>query len=476
MKTLSLIAGFLLVVNFNLYAQPANDDFDSAALVIGTLATGSNIGATTEPGEPLDVERPGFPRSPLGGHSVWWRWTAPASGLFTIKTGDRSGAEPSSNFDTQLAVYAGTSLNDLVEVASNEDHIQFPNGLSSVTIDAIEGTTYHILVDGFGGETGTIVLYIVPTRFPLSVFINPINAGTVLLDPPYEPDGYLAGTVVTLQPVPFDDEQFYGWTGGLNTTSNVISVVMNSNMTLTAMFAADSQFIWQNTNGQIAVWTMLNTNLISSAIIASLPDVWRLSAVADLDNSGSGDFIFRRRDGRVSAWMMDGDVRTNNFHIGDATNGFRLVGAGHFNEDSEPDLLFQRTNGVLRVWFMNELSRTNMVNVGKVHPDWRAITVADFNRDGYADIFFQHRDGRVAVWHMQGTQRIDSVLLGKTGSKLAAVHDLTNDGHLDLIFRKEGVTAAWLMNETVRESAIVIRRGLPQSAQWRLVGVRTAGE
>ncbi|MBA4149453.1 MAG: VCBS repeat-containing protein [Verrucomicrobia bacterium] len=473
MKTLSFFIGLILLgTPFTSFAQSPTDDFEFSAFIISTSVTGSNVGATQQPGEPTTVERPGFPRSPLGGRSVWWRWTAPESRLYTIKTGDRSGTEPSSTFDTQLGVYTGTELGNLAEVASNEDHLDFQNGLSSVTINAVQGETYHILVDGFNGETGTIVLYITETRFTLSVIVNPPGAGTVLMSPPFEVDGYVAGTTVVLQALANTGEQFFGWTGDLNTRSNIIFVVMNSNMTVRANFTADSQFIWQNTNGQVSGWSMLGTNFLRPLKFALLPPAWRLSAVSDLDGNGSGDFIFRHRDGRIAAWLMDGDIRTNNFLIGTITNGYRLVGAGNFDDGTQPDLLFQRTNGELSVWFMNDLFSTNSTSVGQVHPDWRAVTVADLNNDGRADILFQHRDGRVAVWLMYGTQRSSAVLIGTPVARLAAVRDLNHDGHPDLIFRRFGNTSAWLMNETTRQSTILVRRGLPASGSWRLVGVR----
>src|SRR6267378_5722299 len=52
---------------------PPNDMFTNAIVIGGTIATvtGSNEGATTEPGEPVT--------SPRGGKSVWWKWTAPSN-------------------------------------------------------------------------------------------------------------------------------------------------------------------------------------------------------------------------------------------------------------------------------------------------------------------------------------------------------------------------------------------------------------
>ncbi len=54
-------------------AAPPNDNFANATVVTGSPMSGSNIGAGSEPGEPLHAGVP-------GGASVWWRWTPPSSG------------------------------------------------------------------------------------------------------------------------------------------------------------------------------------------------------------------------------------------------------------------------------------------------------------------------------------------------------------------------------------------------------------
>ena len=136
-----------------LVGAPNNDNFDSAYVITSLPAslTGNNIGATNEVGEPNNA-------GVSGGSSVWWTWTAPSSGLVTINT-------EGSDFDTTLGVYTGTFVIALTEITSNDD-VNFPSDLaSSVTFNAVAGTTYHISVDGFsgvgfgsGGATGNITL------------------------------------------------------------------------------------------------------------------------------------------------------------------------------------------------------------------------------------------------------------------------------------------------------------------------------
>ena len=131
---------------FDMYpiaAGPGSDAFASAPGIGGAsgAATGSNAGASKEAGEPDHAGN-------RGGASLWWSWTAPASGTVTIDT-------EGSDFDTVLAVYTGSSVDALTEVASNDDAI----GLrSEVSFTAQQGVVYHIAVDGYSGATGSIVL------------------------------------------------------------------------------------------------------------------------------------------------------------------------------------------------------------------------------------------------------------------------------------------------------------------------------
>src|ERR1043165_8204813 len=115
-------------------AAPTNDNFAGRIVLSGNnvTTTGTNVDATKETGEPNHA-------GSTGGHSVWWDWTAPATGDATIDTFG-------SSFDTLLAVFTGSSVSTLTFVASNDDS----GGLQSqVTFTAIGGTAYRIAVDGY---------------------------------------------------------------------------------------------------------------------------------------------------------------------------------------------------------------------------------------------------------------------------------------------------------------------------------------
>jgi len=117
---------------------PPNDNLAEAISLPGQPAgtqEGTTTGATVETGEP--------DHAGVRVHSVWYRWTAPASGLTTFF----AGSSP------VVAVYTGSRVEDLVPVPrSGRD----PSSRQS--LDAVAGTVYAIAVDGSDEPDGEFTL------------------------------------------------------------------------------------------------------------------------------------------------------------------------------------------------------------------------------------------------------------------------------------------------------------------------------
>lgn len=134
---------------------PANDNFSAAQAITGCAGTttGTNVSATRESGEPNHS-----PDNNGGSRSVWYTWQAPASGSAQITTAG-------SSFDTVLGVYTGGAVNSLTAVPGGKNDDVDPGNVvhSSVSFDAVAGTTYRIAVDGYnnsgsGGDFGSVTL------------------------------------------------------------------------------------------------------------------------------------------------------------------------------------------------------------------------------------------------------------------------------------------------------------------------------
>jgi uncharacterized protein YjdB len=100
--------------------------------------------ATRESGEPNHVGN----LAPVA--SVWFTWTAPFDGEVEFNT-------QGSDFDTLLAVYTGTRLNNLRRVGSN-DNASAGEQTSLVRMSVKKDTVYQIAIDGRNNERGGAVL------------------------------------------------------------------------------------------------------------------------------------------------------------------------------------------------------------------------------------------------------------------------------------------------------------------------------
>jgi hypothetical protein len=162
------------LVAFTTNDVPANDNFVNATLLTTTTNVSvsvTNVVAGKEAGEPKHAGN-------TGGHSVWWKWVAPANGVVTIDTGN-------SSFNTLLAVYTGSVVSNLTQVAINDDGSG--NGLSQVKLNVAAGQEYKIAVDGKNNASGVAQLnlsFVTDTKAPVVKIVSPksgakINDSTV---------------------------------------------------------------------------------------------------------------------------------------------------------------------------------------------------------------------------------------------------------------------------------------------------------
>ena len=124
---------------------PPNDYFTNRTVLTGTsvMVEGNNTFATTEPGEPGIKGYPPF-------NSLWWSWTAANNGTLNLST-------YATSFPNLLAVYTGSSISNLTQVAAaiSADEIGNP---AQLTFLVNAGTQYQIAVDGYQGAYGIVEL------------------------------------------------------------------------------------------------------------------------------------------------------------------------------------------------------------------------------------------------------------------------------------------------------------------------------
>ena len=143
---LAVLAGLTLSVA---QAQPANDYYanaiDLTAYGDAGSTNGSNVGATTEPGEQgIGV----FAGSVVS--SVWYSWTAPASETMEF---DPTGSLFGTNLVmVQVFTNSGSGIGSLQWVGYS--YYGYPYNTTN-SFQAVAGQTYYISVAGYGYQSAT---------------------------------------------------------------------------------------------------------------------------------------------------------------------------------------------------------------------------------------------------------------------------------------------------------------------------------
>ncbi|MGV3659307.1 MAG: hypothetical protein ACO1TE_03960 [Prosthecobacter sp.] len=133
---------------------PANDSFTTRQ-ILGSTATvsveGDNTDATHEAGETT--------YGGIASSSVWYEWTAPATGWVKVSS-------LTLTLDSVLGVFTGSSVSTLTQAGFNDDAAQPEAGyherMSTLAFHAVAGTSYQISVSGYDdgsmGSSGAFTL------------------------------------------------------------------------------------------------------------------------------------------------------------------------------------------------------------------------------------------------------------------------------------------------------------------------------
>jgi hypothetical protein len=440
----------------NLYGDPqgsppANDKFSNAIPITLNLgayrATGSNIypaPATRQSGEPQIAGN-------AGGHSVWWKWQAPASGLTYVDT-------RGSLFDTIMGVYTGSSVNNLTLVASNNDEEDDlpPDRISTswVAFTATSGTTYYIAVDGWYSSSSPSSLFGEVGAITVNVtFIGTVVAPTFTSQPADAtvPGGATVQYTVAASGNPAPTYRWQRMPAGGTTWSNLGNITNFSGVTTPTLTVTR---ISTGMNGDRYRCKATNVGGTTSSN-AGVLNVTSLGVLGDFNGDGQSDIVITNTvTGERAVWLMSGPMISSGATLGVIPISWTFSGTGDFNDDTMSDLILTNTaTGERVIWLMNGAAVSAGVSLGVLSTQWTISGTGDFDGDGNADIVLSNTvTGERAIWLMNATSISAGASLGvlPTSWTISGTGDFDGNGKSDIVLTNtSGERAIWLMNGTV---------------------------
>jgi len=144
------------------------------------------------------------------------------------------------------------------------------------------------------------------------------------------------------------------------------------------------------------------------------------SSASDLNGDGKADIVWRDTlTGQVAVWLMDGSTVLSSGIAGGVPLEWQIAGLGDVDGDGKSDIVWRNTStGDTAIWFMNGGTITSTAFPGGVPLVWVIAEVSDVNGDGKADIVWRNTNtGDTAVWLMNGATIVSAGFPGGAGTE-----------------------------------------------------------
>jgi FG-GAP-like repeat/RTX calcium-binding nonapeptide repeat (4 copies) len=231
----------------------------------------------------------------------------------------------------------------------------------------------------------------------------------------------------------------------------------------------NSDILWRNTNGSIALWSLDGT-IVTPKSLGSLSSDWTIAGTGDFNGDFTNDILWRNADGTVVTWQLNDSTVTTSTVLATVSADWKIAGTGDFNGDSESDILWRNDNGAVVLWNINDSAITAGVYLPTVSTDWKIAGTADFNGDGESDILWRNDNGAVVLWTINDSAYSGGGLISNVSNdwKIEGTGDFNGDLNADILWRNDnGTVVLWQMDGTTITNGAVIST---VANDWKIAG------
>jgi len=253
--------------------------------------------------------------------------------------------------------------------------------------------------------------------------------------------------------------------------------------------------LWRDHAGHNVLWLVIGSVPLNVAQLPTVTPDWHVKAAADFDmffgssSNGNSDILWQNDNGALALWQMNGTQVAAFTPLPNPGPSWHVVGDNDFNGDIADDILFQNDNGALAMW--TRLSAATGTILGfwagtqNPGPTWHVVGTGDTDIDGMAGILWQNDNGALALWEkprfvvgaVTGTITFNIVAALPTVDPswhVKGMQDINGDSRADVVFQNDnGAVVIWEMGgaagTTITSANLV---NLNPGPTWHIVGLR----
>jgi hypothetical protein len=163
---------------------------------------------------------------------------------------------------------------------------------------------------------------------------------------------------------------------------------------------------------------MVGSTIQSMTSLGQVPTNWFVVATGDFNADGKGDILWQDTQGNLAIWFMNGAQVIAAQAVGKLPANWVVVQA-----DRNGWIFLRNTvTNEVGIWVMQGNTVAQAMDFGAVPAQWSIAGIGDFDNNGFSDILWRDASGNVAIWLLRsslaGPQIASLAVLGNVSTKL----------------------------------------------------------